>query len=75
VATAVPTGPATIIKRGDFNGRYAWRVRFSLLVIYQSSQMRTNQELVIEAMVIRQPEFVNLSGLGMRQIIAVGGGI
>lgn len=74
VATAVPNGPATIIKRGDFNGRYAWRVRFPLLVIYQSSQMKTNQELVIEAMVIRQPEFVNISGLGIRQIIAVGGG-
>jgi intracellular multiplication protein IcmL len=74
VSTAVPNGPATIVKRGDFNGRYAWRVRFPILVVYQSSQMRTNQELMIEAMVIRQPEFVNISGLGIRQIIAVGGG-
>jgi intracellular multiplication protein IcmL len=74
VATAVPNGPAQIVKRGEFNGRYAWRIRFPLLVIYQSSQMRTNQELVIETMVIRQPEFVNISGLGVRQIIAIGGG-
>lgn len=74
VSTAVPNGPAVILKRGDFKGRYAWRIRFPLLVVYQSSQMRTNQELVIEAMVIRQPEFVNISGLGIRQIIAVGGG-
>lgn len=74
VATAVPNGPAVIIKRGEFNGRYAWRVKFPLLVIYQSSVQRTNQELTIEVMVIRQPEFVNISGLGVRQIIASGGG-
>jgi intracellular multiplication protein IcmL len=75
VATAVPNGPIEIIKRGDFNGRFAWRVRFPLLVVYQSSLQRTNQDLVIEAVVIRQPEFVNISGLGLRQIVATGGGL
>lgn len=73
VATAAPTGRPEIVKRGLFNGRYAWRVRFPMLVVYQSSAQRTNQDLMIEVVVVRQPEYVNISGLGVRQIVALGG--
>jgi intracellular multiplication protein IcmL len=74
VSTAVPEpGTAVIEKKGDFNGRHAWRVRFRMLVYYESSQRRTNQALDVTVVVIRQPEYVNISGLGVRQILAKGG--
>lgn len=74
VSTAVPEpGTAVIEKKGDFNGRHAWRVRFRMLVYYESSMQRTNQALDVTVVVIRQPEYVNIAGLGVRQIIAKGG--
>ena len=74
VSTAVPEQCTAVIeKKGDFNGRHAWRVRFRMLVYYESSQQRTNQALDVTVVVIRQPEYVNISGLGVRQIIAKGG--
>lgn len=69
-ATAVPLAPPRITRSGLYSGRYAWNVEFPLLVTYQSSVRRTNQELKITALVIRQPEYLQPDGLGLRQIIA-----
>jgi intracellular multiplication protein IcmL len=72
VLTAVPNGPVTIAKQGYWSaiGRYTWRVRVPVLVSYASSAQRTNQALMVEALVVRQPEWVNDAGLGIRSIIA-----
>jgi intracellular multiplication protein IcmL len=65
-------GPVRIEKQGYWNaiGRYTWRVKIPVLVSYASSTQRTNQALMVEALVVRQPEWVNDTGLGLRSIIA-----
>lgn len=77
VTTAVPTGPGRVIKKGDFNGRHAWKVEFPMLISYRSSardsqgRLRvTNQPLSMTVTVIRQPVFLNEAGLGIRAIVA-----
>ena len=77
VTTAVPTGPGRVTKKGDVNGRYAWKVEFPMLISYRSSardregKLRvTNQPLSMSVTVIRQPIFLNQSGLGIRAIVA-----
>jgi len=77
--TAVPTGPAVVIKSAIHTGfmRHAWRVEFPLLLTYQSSQMgadgrplTANQNLKVSVVVIRQPEYLQREGLGIRSILA-----
>lgn len=72
VLTAVPNGPATIEKAGLYGeiGRYAWKVKVPILVSYASSAQRTNQTLLVTAVVVRQPEWINDAGLGVRSLIA-----
>lgn len=74
VTTAVPTGPARItgtalVQSGPIK-RFQWTVEFPMLVTYRSAQGTTSQDLKIRATILRQPEFVNASGLGIRQLIA-----
>lgn len=79
VTSAVPTGPGRIT-RADVHptlGRFAWKVEFPMLVTFRSaSQDRENRSLTanldlrVSAVVIRQPEYLNPAGLGIRQIIA-----
>lgn len=77
VTTAVPTGPGRVTKKGDINGRHAWKVEFPMLISYRSSsrdaqgRLRvTNQPLSMSVTVIRQPVFLNEQGLGIRAIVA-----
>lgn len=77
VTTAVPTGPGRIVNKGDVMGRHAWRVEFPMLIDYRSSARdregaprTTNQNLLMSVTVIRQPIYLNESGLGIRAIVA-----
>ena len=74
VTTAVPTGPATLRKKQliEIGGvrRYQWTIEFPMVVTYRSSTTTTNQELRMEVELVRQPEFVNAAGLGIRTLIA-----
>ena len=78
VTTAVPTGPGRIVKKGDIYGRYAWKVEFPMLISYRSSfrdpstgrTKNTSQQLTMAVTVIRQPEFLNAAGLGVRALVA-----
>lgn len=77
VTTAVPTGPGRITKKGDVYGRYAWKVEFPMLISYRSSlkdregrSRDTTQQLMMAVTVIRQPEFLNEAGLGVRALVA-----
>lgn len=69
-STAVPAGPGRILKKGDLMGRFAWRIQFPILVTYQSSSRTTTQNMLVTVVVVRQPEFVQADGLGIRSIIA-----
>jgi len=80
--TAVPTGPARVTKSAIHPelGRHAWRVEFPMLITYQSSLKGTDgrplmatQALRMSVVVIRQPEFLQPDGLGIRSILAEGG--
>lgn len=77
--TAVPTGPATVIKSAVHTGfmRHAWRVEFPILLTYQSGRngddgrpLIANQNLRLSIVVIRQPEYIQKDGLGIRSILA-----
>lgn len=68
VTTAVPTGPGEIVKEGLLLDRFVWRVRIPILLTYQSSLRRTTQDLVLEVVTARMPEWVNPEGLGIRQV-------
>lgn len=77
VTTAVPTGPGRITKVGDVMGRHAWKVEFPMLLSYRRSAPRasetmqvTNQNLLMSVTVIRQPDYLNEHGLGIRAIVA-----
>ena len=78
VTTAVPTGPGRVVKRGPFLGRFAWKVEFPMLISYRSSyrdqqtgrSRNTTQQLNMSVTVIRQPEYLNAAGLGIRAIVA-----
>lgn len=84
IATAVPTGPGVIIKRGsvlwkDGFERYAWRVRFPMQLSYRSANLNENKEPIqlttsvnADVLVIRVPEYMNPDGLGIRQLILEG---
>lgn len=71
VLTGVPNGPVQIDKKGLYGeiGRYAWKVKVPILVSYASSVQRTNQSLMVTAVIVRQPEWINDAGLGVRSLI------
>lgn len=57
--------------------RYAWKVEFPMVISYRSSRLGkdgkpllTEQNLTMSATVIRVPEYVNPTGLGIRAIVA-----
>lgn len=77
VTTAVPTGPGKLTKAGDMAGRYAWKIEFPMLISYRTSikdvngaQRAPSQQFNMTVVVVRQPEYLNPAGLGIRQMVA-----
>jgi len=70
VTTAVPTSAPVLINQGLVQGRYAWKLSMPLLVTYQSSERTVPQNLMVEIVVVRQPETEHPRGLGIAQLIA-----
>jgi hypothetical protein len=81
VTTAAPTGPGKIVKTGAITlgseTRYAWKVEFPMVISYRSSRigkdgkpLLTEQNLTMAVTVIRVPEYVNPTGLGIRALVA-----
>jgi intracellular multiplication protein IcmL len=79
VMTAVPTGPARITKKDIHQSlnRYAWKVEFPMLITYRSSARSrdgkpvvANQDLKMAVTVFRQPENLQVDGLGIRSMVA-----
>lgn len=84
VATAVPTSKGELIKEGphkwpDGVVRYSWRVRFPMLISYQSAMLdksgqalHNTQSVIATVTIVRMPEYMNPNGIGVRQIILEG---
>jgi hypothetical protein len=81
VTTAAPTGPGKIVKTGAITigpeTRYAWKVEFPMVISYRSSRigkdgkpLLTEQNLTMAVTVIRVPEYINPTGLGIRAVVA-----
>jgi Macrophage killing protein with similarity to conjugation protein. len=81
VTTAAPTGPGKVVKTGAITmgteTRFAWKVEFPMVISYRSSRVGkdgkpliTEQNLTMAVTVIRVPEYVNPTGLGIRALVA-----
>ena len=70
VTTAAPTGAPVLIDSGLVEGRYAYKLQMPMVVTYQSSVRTTSQNLMMDIIVVRQPEIDNPRGLGIAQLIA-----
>lgn len=70
VTTVVPRGAPVVVAEGYRNGSYAWKIEVPIMVTYQSSERRTNQSLLVEAVIVRRSELEHPRGIGIAQIIA-----
>ena len=70
VTTAVPTSAPVLVTQGRIEGRYAWKFQIPILVTYQSSERTASQNLMVNVIVVRQPETEHPRGLGIAQLIA-----
>ena len=70
VTTAVPTSAPIKLDEGLIEGRYAWKLQMPLLVTFQSQTGSQSQSLMINIIVVREPEAQNPRGLGIAQLIA-----
>lgn len=70
VSTPKLRGAPSLVKKGVFNGRYAWKFIVPIHVDYQSSEQTMSQNLDVTVVVVRHPEYLNPAGLAMAQIIA-----
>lgn len=70
VTTAVPTSAPVLLDQGRIQGRYAYKLQMPLLVTYQSSERVASQNLMVDIIVVRQPETEHPRGLGIAQLIA-----
>jgi intracellular multiplication protein IcmL len=70
VTTAVPKSAPVLLDSGIIEGRYAWKLQMPLLVTFQSSEKTVSQDLMVNVIVVRQPETEQPRGLGIAQLIA-----
>lgn len=75
VTTASPSGSAKprILSSGlvrDATGatRWAWTVEMPMVILFQNSKQQTSLNLTVQTVVVRVPEYIHKSGLGIRQI-------
>lgn len=70
VSTPSLLGAPQLVKKGVFNGRYAWKFIVPVHVDYSSSEQKMSQNLEVTVVVVRHPEYLNPAGLAIAQIIA-----
>jgi len=68
--SSVPQGAAVIVKEGDFNGVYAWKVEFPMLVTYEGASETTTQNLMMTVVVVRADLITHPTGLAIEQVIS-----
>lgn len=75
VTTASPNGSvkAKVLSSGlvrDPSGavRWGWTVEFPMVILFQNAKQQTSLNLTVQAVVVRVPEYIHKSGLGIRQI-------
>lgn len=69
LVSSTPLGAPVIVKEGDLNGRYAWKVEFPILVTYEGSSERKTQKLMMTMVIVRVDLVTHPTGLAIEQII------
>lgn len=68
VASASPTGSATLLKEGVKNGLYTWKVQIPLVATYESESRLIKQNLLVTLLISRAPN--NSKGVGITHFVA-----
>ena len=74
VVSAVPTGTPIVlqegpVKKGRYQGRYAWQVQLPMRVSYQSANEVINQNIVVTMLVTRISTLQSDRGVGIAQLV------
>ena len=69
VVSAVATQPPVVLNQGVIGGRYAWRVRMSLVSTFQNSASFTQQRYTITMLIVRVSTLNNPRGIGIEQFV------
>ncbi len=70
VGTAVATGPAVLLSEEQLGSAPAWRIQVPVLIRYQSANVNTTQQQVVEMLVVQVPTQDAPKGIGIAQYIA-----
>jgi intracellular multiplication protein IcmL len=69
VASATPTGKATIVKEGVINNLYTWKIQLPMQAVYESESRLIKQNLIVTMLVTRSTS--NPKGVGITHFVAV----
>jgi intracellular multiplication protein IcmL len=72
VVSAEPTAAPVILEQGVVQGRYTWKVRIPLLVMYQNSTEQTQQPVVVTMLITRVPTMNMPKGIAITSFVAAG---
>lgn len=72
IVSAVPRGAPIVLWQGQLpsNGRYGWRVQMPLLVTYQSPNQISQQQIVVNMLIVRVSTLYSVRGIGIDQFVA-----
>jgi len=70
VSSAVATGPAIVLSEETVGLQQAWRIQVPILVRYQSANVNTVQQQIIEMLVVQVSTRDAPKGIGIAQYIA-----
>ena len=66
-STAIVSRPPVLLRQGNLNGRWTWRIQFEMLVNYESASELKQVKYITTMMIVRVPvdKMVNNSGLAV----------
>lgn len=67
--SGVAAGAPFILNQGMLEGKYGWWVQMPIMINYISFGGNSNQEIMIQALVVRVPTLNNISGVGIDNLI------
>lgn len=69
VSSAVATGPAVLLSEEEVAHQRAWRIQVPILVRYQSANVNTTQQQIVEMLVVQVSTKDAPKGIGIAQYI------
>lgn len=70
IVSAVLTGAPVIVNQYVLDGRYTWAIQMPLLVTYQGSSDRINQNFILTLKIQRISTLDNVYGVGIAEFVA-----